>query len=71
MNHWSSALISGSGGWELRALASPELMAMPSEISNDNISAVDDATLQRADPNGQAAMLLVESLLHFLIARWP
>ncbi|WP_156681115.1 hypothetical protein [Sphingomonas profundi] len=41
---------------------------MVDEISNDN-DLRRDITTHRPDPHGQAAMLLVESLIHGLIAR--
>jgi hypothetical protein len=40
-----------------------------SENSNDNHPALAAAPLREPDAHGQAAMLLVESLLHGLIAR--
>ena len=40
-----------------------------SENSNDNIPALAAAPLPEPDAHGQAAMLLVESLIHGLIAR--
>ena len=39
---------------------------MPSDISNDNLDASAD---REPDAHGQAAMLLVESLIHGLVAR--
>ena len=40
---------------------------MVDETSNDND--VERASLRCADPHGQAAMLLIESLIHGLVAR--
>jgi hypothetical protein len=42
---------------------------MTDKISNDNNRSVADAELRGPDAHGQAAMLLVESLIHGLIER--
>ena len=42
---------------------------MPDETSNDNDAVRADRPSGSPDPHGQAAMLLVESLIHGLIAR--
>ena len=42
---------------------------MTSETFNENHSGMLDSDLSGPDPHGQAAMLLVESLIHGLIAR--
>lgn len=42
---------------------------MTEPVSNDNDVARADGRLRGPDPHGQAAMLLVESLMHGLVAR--
>ena len=64
-----SSALSGSGGWEtLSALACSERGIVSDEISNDNEHS-SASPPQEPDAHGEAALILVESLIHGLIER--
>jgi hypothetical protein len=66
MDERSSAKTSGSGGWEIHALACNGVEMMTGPVGNDDAMASSTA---KTPDYGQPAMLLIESLIHGLIAR--